>query len=98
MNLLFVSGATKSIATSLKKLCDKPFNLILMSVTVPDKPETVTFEGYGVATAASLIVIGAGLLKVVCANAETVKTAKTKIKLLKKDKTFIFLLEKLKTK
>jgi hypothetical protein len=91
MNLLFVSGATKSIATSLRKVCDKPFNLILMSVTVPVNPETVTFDGYGVAIAASLMVIRAVFsnVPVVCAKAATVKTAKIKIKLLKKDKTFI---------
>lgn len=88
-NLLPVSGATRSKATSLRNSCDKPFNLILRSVIVPVRPETVIFEGYGEARAASLMVIGAVLLKVVCANAETVKTAKTKIKLLKKDKTFI---------
>jgi hypothetical protein len=64
---------------------------------VPGNPETVIVEGYGVAGAPasvpvlSLMVIGVGLLKVVvvCAKAATVKTAKIKIKLLKKDKTFI---------
>jgi hypothetical protein len=97
-NLLFVSGATRSIATSLKKVCDNPFNLTLISVTVPDRPETVTFAGYGVAIAASLIIIRSVLSNVVCAKAATVKTAKIKTKLLKKDKIFIFLLEKLKAK
>lgn len=98
MNLLFVSGATRSNATSLKYACDKPFIRTLRSVTVPLTPVTVMFDGYGVAGAVSLMVIGAILLKVVvvCANAATVKTANIKIKLLKKVDTFIFLLEKLK--
>jgi transposase-like protein len=45
------------------------------------------------------MVIDARLSKVVvvCATAATVKTARIKIKVLKKDKIFIFLLEKLKT-
>jgi hypothetical protein len=103
-NLLFVSGATRSSPTSLKKVCDNPFNLTLISVTVPVNPETVMFEGYGVALPAnsvptgSLIIIRSGLVNVVCAKAATVKTAKIKTKLLKKDKIFIFLLEKLKAK
>jgi len=76
---------------------------------VPDKPATVMVEGYGVAVpgtvlapvpVASLMVIGVVFSKVlvVCATAATVKTARIKNKLLKKDKIFIFLLEKLKTK
>jgi len=75
---------------------------------VPDKPATVMVEGYGVAglgtvlvplIVASLMVMDARLSKVVvvCATAATVKTARIKIKVLKKDKIFIFLLEKLKT-
>jgi hypothetical protein len=72
---------------------------------VPDNPETVMFEGYGVAApgtvlvplpVASLIVIGAELVKVFCAKAATLKTAKIKIKLLKKDKTFIVSPRKIK--
>jgi hypothetical protein len=74
-----------------------------MSVTVPDNPDTVIFEGYGsdspaIPLAASRSTIGCGLVNVVCAKAATVKTARIKTKLLKKDKIFIFLLEKLKTK
>lgn len=44
-NLLLVSGETRSIDTSPTEVCEKPFNLTLMSATVPDKPETVTSEG-----------------------------------------------------
>ncbi len=44
------------------------------------------------------MVIGAELVKVVCANVAAVKTVRIKIKLLKNDEIFIFLLKKLKIK
>lgn len=78
------------------------FILTFKSVIVPETPETTIFEGYGLPTSATSvrIVIGVEFVKVVvvCAKAARLKTAKIKTKLLKKDKVFIFLLEKLKLK
>jgi hypothetical protein len=92
-------GPTRTIPTSSGNECVKLFSLTCtlpgVLAIVPDNPETLMLEGYGVAKPGSLLltasfmVIGAVLLKLVCAKAAKAKIVNIKIILLKNDKTFI---------
>jgi hypothetical protein len=58
------AGATRSMSTSDGKVWLNPVTLTVTLLIPPDNPETVMLLGYGLATPASLIVMGAAFANV----------------------------------